>query len=207
MAHTGGSSITRCLEDLRGGDGVAAQPLWDRYYERLARRARSRLFEARCSRAVQDEEDLALSAFDSFCEGLRHGRFPQLEDRDGLWRLLVRITANKAIDRHRGEMRQKRGEGKVAGEADLAAGQSDDERNPLDRIIGKEPSPEFTAMAAEKYRKRVESLGDDTLRRIAERKLEGYTSQEIADRLSCALRTVTLKLELIRKTWASSPGP
>ncbi|MGO8903190.1 MAG: ECF-type sigma factor [Isosphaeraceae bacterium] len=62
-------------------------------------------------------------------------------------------------------------------------------------------------MAAEKYRKRVESLGDDTLRRIAERKLEGYTSQEIADRLSCALRTVTLKLELIRKTWASSPGP
>jgi DNA-binding CsgD family transcriptional regulator len=36
--------------------------------------------------------------------------------------------------------------------------------------------------------------------------MEGYTNDEIAERLGCARRTVARRLELIRKIWlASSP--
>jgi hypothetical protein len=31
--------------------------------------------------------------------------------------------------------------------------------------------------------------------------MEGYTNQEVADQLRCSLRSVSRKLELIRRTW------
>src|SRR4051794_34074688 len=37
----------------------------------------------------------------------------------------------------------------------------------LDGVAGPEPSPEFAAMVAEEYRRRLESLEDETLRRVA----------------------------------------
>ena len=62
---------------------------------------------------------MALSAFDSFCRGVAAGRFPQLDDRENLWRLLVILTARKAFDQVRDERRQKRGGGAVSGESVL----------------------------------------------------------------------------------------
>ena len=47
----------------------------------------------------------------------------------------------------------------------------------------------------------LRSLADDTLRQVALMKMEGYTHEEIADRLGCSLRSVGRKLELIRRTW------
>ena len=43
-----------------------------------------------------------------------------------------------------------------------------------------------------------DDLGDDSLRRVLDLRLVGYTRQEIARRLGCAVRTVGRKLELIR---------
>jgi DNA-directed RNA polymerase specialized sigma24 family protein len=149
--------------------------------------------------AVNDQEDVALSAFHSLCEGVRQGRFPQLDDRDDLWQILVHLTACKAVDWHRQERRQKRGGGGVLRESDLITRGSVDGRNPLDQLIGSEPSPEFAAMVAEEYRRRLETLEEPALRLIAERKLACYTNQEIARELGVSLRSVTLKLELIRK--------
>ncbi len=71
----------------------------------------------------------------------------------------------------------------------------------LDQMLGEEPTPEFAALVAEEYRKRHESLADETLRQIASWKLEGYTNEEIAAQLGCALRTVANKLKLIRLKW------
>jgi len=164
-------SVTRWIGELKAGDGKALQPLWDRYYARLVERARAKLLALRSATPVNDEEDVASSAFHSLYQGLRESRFPRLEDRDDLWRLLVHLTACKAVDRHRAEHRRKRGGGKILSEADMVATGADGEYegNPLDRIIGSEPSPEFAAMVAEEYCRRLEGLGDDTLRRIAER--------------------------------------
>lgn len=202
-------SVTRWIGELKAGDGKALQPLWDRYYARLVERARAKLLALRSATPVNDEEDVASSAFHSLYQGLRESRFPRLEDRDDLWRLLVHLTACKAVDRHRAEHRHNRGGGKVLSEADMVAARADgdDEGNPLDRIIGSEPSPEFAAMVAEEYERRLEGLGDKTLRKIAELKLACYSNEEIRQQLGCSLRSVTLKLELIRKKWQWAQGP
>jgi ECF sigma factor len=63
------------------------------------------------------DEDAALSAFDSFCASVAAGRFPQLADRDDLWRLLVVITRRKVLDQAQRRMRQKRGNGRVVSES------------------------------------------------------------------------------------------
>jgi DNA-directed RNA polymerase specialized sigma24 family protein len=202
-------SVTRWLGGLKAGDERALEPLWDRYYATLVERARAKLAALRSSTAVNDEEDLALSVFQSLYDGVRAGRFPRLDDRDDLWRLLVHLTACKAIDRHRAESRQKRGGGNVFNEADIFGGRpgEGEDGNPLDRIIGTEPSAEFATMVAEEYIRRLDSLGDASLRTIAELKLACYTNDEIRERLGCSLRTVTLKLELIRKKWQLSMDP
>ena len=84
MSATG--SVVSWLVRLREGDAGAAQHLWEQYFARMVGLARKRLRGAR--RREADEEDVALSAFDSFCRGVEGGRFPQLKDRDGLWALL-----------------------------------------------------------------------------------------------------------------------
>ncbi len=114
-------SVSRWIIDLKAGDTQALQPLWDRYYATLVERARAKLRTLHSSTALNDEEDLALSAFQSLFQGVREGRFPRLEDRDDLWRLLVHLTACKAVDQHRPENRQKRGGGKIVNEADMIA--------------------------------------------------------------------------------------
>ncbi len=112
--------VTRWIRMLEEGDALAAEKLWGRYYEGLTRLARLRLRNA--PRAVADEEDAALSAFDSFCKGAVEGRYPRLSDRDDLWKLLVVITERKAFDQAARERRQKRGGGKVLGTFELVDG-------------------------------------------------------------------------------------
>ena len=50
----------------------------------------------------------------------------------------------------------------------------------LDAIVGSEPTPAFAALVAEQYSRLLEKFGDQTLRRIALLKMEGYTLDEIA---------------------------
>ena len=40
-----------------------------------------------------DEEDVALSVFQSLCDGVKSGKFSRLDDRVNLWALLVVITS------------------------------------------------------------------------------------------------------------------
>jgi RNA polymerase sigma factor (sigma-70 family) len=200
MSSDDSGSVTHWIGALRGGDLDAAQPLWERYFARLVRLAQARLRTRRGPGVAEDEEDAALSAFDSFCRAATEGRFPRLDDRDDLWRLLVTITERKAVDQMRRARRVKRGGGRVRTEADLAGG-PDDELAALDQFAGPQPTPEFVAEFAEEYRRLFEALRDEELRRIAVWKLEGHTVDEIAARLGCARRTVARRLELIRTLW------
>ena len=102
-------SVTQWLSLLQGGDAAAAQRLWERYFHRLVGLARAKL-QGHPRRAA-DEEDVALSVFRCLCEGASRGRFPELEDRDDLWRLLVTLTERKAYNLARDERRLKRGGG------------------------------------------------------------------------------------------------
>ena len=184
------SRISQWLKDLKAGDQDAARKLWPHYFRKLATHARNKLpIDAR--RAF-DEEDVALSAFKSFCAGVERGRFPQLDDRNDLWRVLLVITSRKARAYLRHETQQKRDQGRVLdeGEADLA------------ELMSDEPSPEFALLLAEECRRLFGALDSDDLRSIAALKLEGFTIDEIAARVGCAKRSVERRLQIIRKSWS-----
>ena len=136
-----------------------------------------------------DEEDVALSAFDSFCRAAEQGRFPRLSDRNDLWQLLVMITLRKAADLADHEGRGKRDWRKL-GDGDPEA---------LAALLSREPDPAFAAEVAEECRRLLDRLEDAQLRSIALRKLEGDTNEEIAAKLGCSLATVERRLRLIRK--------
>jgi RNA polymerase sigma factor (sigma-70 family) len=191
-------SVAHWLRGIREGDGAAAQRLWERYFDRLVALAKQKL-PPHAKRAF-DEEDVALSAFQSFHEATSAGRYPQLGDRAGLWNMLVVITARKAKSYSRREMRQKRGGGGVRGDSGFAP--ADDAG--IDQVIGDEPTPEFASQVAEEYQRLLQQLDDDELRTIAVRKMEGFTSDEIAEQLGCARRTVERRLTMIRTRWQES---
>jgi DNA-directed RNA polymerase specialized sigma24 family protein len=188
-----GNSVTQWISALKQGDQSAAQGLWEAYFLRLVGLARGRLRDA--SRRVADEEDVALSAFDSFCRGAQAGRFPRLDDRNDLWQILVLITVRKAIDLRKYEGRLSRGKGRVQSLTDLTP-------EGLEAMGGDEPTPELAAQLAEEYQRLMELLDDPTLRSVATWRLEGYNDEEIAARLGCVKRTVTRKLARIRSIWA-----
>jgi RNA polymerase sigma factor (sigma-70 family) len=189
MAEPG--SVSQWLGDLQAGDRDALAPLWERYFTRLVALARTR-FHARPHFAA-DAEDVALDAFASFCRAAEEGRLTDLQDRDGLWRLLVTLTARKAVDQLRRETRQKRGGTGVA--------------VTLDQVIGEEPTPAFAAEVAEEYRRLLDQLDDPELVTVAILKMEGHTSEEIAVRLGYVQRTIERKLQLIRDIWSAGAPP
>jgi len=196
-------SVTRWIGDLKAGDREALDRLWPRYFERLVRLARTRLTAARPGGACEDEEDAALSALNSLWDRASGGKLPDLKGRDELWRLLVVITARKALRQRERQGRQKRGGGRLIGEAAFAL---EDTGDAFAQVVGREPTAEFVAMVAEESRLRLEALGDETLRSVALWRMEGYTKEEIAGRLGCVLRTVDRKLEAIRRVWQEE-GP
>lgn len=191
-------SVTYWLQHLHTGDSEAFQKLWEEYFERLVGLARKKL-RGTPGRAA-DEEDVALSAFDSFFRGARDGRFPQLLDRDDLWQLLVVIAGRKAANLRKYEHRLKRGGGKVRIASDLPADAAED-GPAFAALIGREPDPAFAVQVAEACRRLLASLGDDELRGVAVWKMEGYTNEEIAGKMSRSALTVTRKLRLIRSIW------
>lgn len=192
------SSVRKWVARLKSGDGAAAQRLWEVFFDRLVHLAHHRL-QAR-DRRVIDAEDVALSAFGSFCKGVEEQRFPRLTDQHDLWRLLVSITVHKVLHVVRDQKRIKRG-GLFRELNDLAG--SSDALAAVNQIVGREPSPEFAAEVAEEYERLVKSLDDDELVQLAAWKLEGYTNAEIAAKWDKSERTVERKLNLIRKIWIS----
>ena len=99
-------SITIWVGRLKAGDrDEAVRKLWDVYFGRLVHLARRQLMGR--PRRASDEEDVALSAFDSFVRAAEGGRFPRLDDRDDLWQVLFVITARKAADCAESDGRQR----------------------------------------------------------------------------------------------------
>jgi RNA polymerase sigma factor (sigma-70 family) len=196
-------SVTAWIDQLRAGDRDAVQHLWQRYYVRLVALARKKLRGA--PRGMADEEDVALSALDSFCRGAEQGRFPRLHDRDDLWHLLLVITERKAIDLVNHEKAQRRGKGQVRHEGSVASESTS--IAPFDKIAGREATPEEAVQVAEQFRRLLVALDDDMHRTVAVAKLQGYTNEEIAKRIDRAVSTVERLLKRIREIWEKEVSP
>lgn len=190
----GDTAVTEWLRKLEAGHDLAAERLWDVFFERLVR-----LVQARTSsddRSRIDAEDVALSAFASFCRGVEGQRFLQVSDRHGLWRLLVSIAIRKLMHAHRDEHRLKRG---GAFQRIEPRASDDGWEDPTLELISQEPTPDLVSEVAEEYERWMKALDSDELKRLVEWKLEGFTIDEIAAKCGRNPRTVERKFNLIRK--------
>ena len=193
------ASVTAWIHQLQTGDALAAQQLWDRYSQRLVELARLRLGNS--PRRILDEEDVALGVFECLCRGASAGRFQNLRNRDDLWWLLLAITKRKAISQIRYITAKGRGGRRVRGESELGNG-SDRSEFRFEDLVNDQPTPEFLATLKEQHQHLLGALRDDTLRRVAVWRIEGYSVEEIAEKLNVTTRTVTRKLALIREKWS-----
>lgn len=193
-------SVSLWIDQLKAGDREATGKLWDRYFRRLMGLAKKRL-DAR-PRLGADAEDVALSAFDSFFRGAEEGRFPNLQDREHLWHLLVTITARKAGRLLRDQSLPIRGSGNVLGEsAFFSADGSSDGIGGMAHVLSSEPSPEFAAQLTEQFDRLFGRLVDADLRTIAMLRMEGYTIPEISQKVGRAPATIERRLKVIRVLW------
>lgn len=189
------------LEQIRQGDEAAEQEAWDEYAERLLRFAKRKL--ASMPRRAVDEEDVVLSAMNSFIIGVRGG---QLEPRDSneLWKLLATITMRKATKYLRQHYAVKRGQGAVRGESvffDFV--KPDDPSNGLSQVHDRDSLPEVSSTLLEMCEQKYAALTPE-LKEFAQLRLEGYEQKEIAERLGCSEITVRRRLTQIRERWSEA---
>ena len=86
-------SVTRWLQRLQAGESGAAQAIWDRFYQRVVRFAELQL-KRNADRAV-DGEDIAQSAFRAVYHAVMNGRYPDMDNRQELWQLLIVSIRNR----------------------------------------------------------------------------------------------------------------
>jgi RNA polymerase sigma-70 factor (ECF subfamily) len=166
----------------------AAGEVFNRFARRLIALARTHV-DQRFQHKI-DPEDVVQSVYKSFL--LRYKDLP-LDDESagGLWSLLTLITLRKCADRvryYRAECRD------VSREATPQA----DAVEPWREAVGREPTPEEAAVLAET----VESLLRDLTsqeRPVVELSLQGYSTQEIGERLGRAERSVRRLRERVRR--------
>lgn len=189
------NSVTQWVAQLRAGDEHAATQLWERFFTKLTAIARRRMHGRSSPHA--DDEDIALSAFNSFCCGLQQGRFQELNGRDSLWRLLLVITGRKVTDQFAFDHRTKRDTNRVVS--------LDDDDEIICSLVSREPTPELAAEFSEQLAALIDVLTHDDLRQVAILKMEGFTNSEIARQMSRSVTTIERKLRTIRSIWIQRP--
>ena len=174
--------VTQWVQDVKQGrQGHAERQLVDRYLDQLTALARKKIGHIR---AYEDEDDVALSAFKSFFRGARAGEFSQLSDRESLWSLLAAITVKKAISMQRRHLSQKRDVRKATS---------------LEALVHAEPSQEMVDSLVGEVQHLLNNLKDESLRTVAQMRVEGYSNQEIATRIGRSEKTVERKMSMLRK--------
>jgi DNA-directed RNA polymerase specialized sigma24 family protein len=199
-------SLTLCVQNLRSPDSQqrdeAARIIWERFSTRLQSLVRRHLDNR--IRRREDEQDVLQSMYASFCAGQLEGNCTP-SSREELWKLLVRITMCKVVNtahRHmaaRRDVRRERPEPKAH-----KAGDSLFPRWMLEYVDRAQPSPEEKLIVLEEIKRLLQALPEE-LRSIVIWKLEGFTNADIASKMGRTVRSVELKMQLIRKRLEAGP--
>jgi RNA polymerase sigma-70 factor (ECF subfamily) len=182
-------SFADMLTRLRAGDEDAAARIFHQFAARLIALARSQLDAA--LRRKMDPEDVLQSVFRSFFA--RQASQPYaLDDWDGLWSLLARITVRKCGRRLAHFRAQRRDVGR-----EVAARAAPDESAADWEALAREPTPAEAAMLTETVEELLRELSERD-RRILVLSLEGCPVAEISGQVGCTERTVYRVLDFIR---------
>lgn len=196
------AELERLLAEIQSGDENAINRFWDIHYEQLVLHARRKMASVNL-RAV-DEEDIALSAINSFYRGLSENRY-KLQCNNELWKLLATIVVRKIAKQRKKFFAQKRGGGQVRGESFFTgdASSGDEERfGGIGNFKAQEDTHVLEVEFLDTCEKLFENFEDESTRHVARLFMEGYTIDEIADQLGCVRRTVERKLKRIREKWS-----
>lgn len=192
--------VTVWIDELKNADDSAAEKLWNHFFAQLYESARKKIQAS--TQPVYDEEDAAQSAFQSFCAGIADGRFPELDDRNSLWALLLVITSRKIARRHQYDHRQRRDVNrKLSNQIFAPTSANDVFQDPVQRLAARDPTPEFAAEFAETCEALYQSLDDPQLQQIVSLRMDGHSDSEIGKQLNCSRRTVQRSMEVVRRQW------
>ena len=192
--ETHSDPVSVWIVQLRAADEVAARNIWEHFAIRLIAIARNSIRAS--TRRAYDEEDAVQSMFRSVCIGMAEGRFPDLNDRESLWGLMLIITSQKISNRHRFDQQQKRDIRRTLSDSVFFGSEVSDAP-----LISREPTPEFAAEFNQICERLFTCLDDPGLREIVALKLEGFTDGEIAKKLNFSRRTVQRRMTMIRRQW------
>jgi RNA polymerase sigma factor (sigma-70 family) len=176
--------LTRFIDGLRTGNSTVLGEFLTCYGPTLQRIADKNLSPVVKRRL--GPEDIAQSACRSFLRRARGGEF-QLDDADGLLRLLCAITLTKVREKTRFHLRQKRGL-----QFETRFGET--------QTSGTEPDPAELAEFNDLMAAALAGL-DDEERAMLELKLLAHTHDEIAGQLGCSERTVRRILKRIQSNF------
>ncbi len=178
----------RSLVNLwRAGNQEAAQQLFSRYLEKLVALARQRISQRLASRV--DPEDVVQSVFRTFFQRAKQGQFT-IEHEDDLCKLLVRITLHKTlrqVEFHRAAKRNP----------SLETGQADESQERLLELLDDEPTPETANIFLDQLEHFLAQLKPQE-RQILELRMQGYSTEEIAQKLGTYDRRIRRIMERVR---------
>jgi RNA polymerase sigma-70 factor (ECF subfamily) len=171
---------------FKAGSETAARDLFDRYCEKLMRLARRRIGQRMTTRV--DPEDVIQSAFRTFFVRVRNDEFT-FEGEDDLFKLLVRLTVNKALRQIAHHRAAKRDPGK-----EVAQGSND--HDILANLAAHDPPPEVEVAVLDELERFLGQLPEFD-RRVLELKLRGHSTTEIAEAVGSYDRKIRRVLERI----------
>lgn len=187
-------SVTRLLRNVEAGDLQAQDELFERFFRDVQRLADDKL--GRVPRRIADGEDVALSVMRNAFDGMREGRFQDLQDREDWWQILRDLIAKKSTDlkRHLGrqkhDFRREENDRFAGGASDSSGGGS------LEFTATGPDEPDF--VLAEFVGVLFDVLDDDVMKTIARCKLAGWTAREIGEELGLSTKRVEFKWKVIR---------
>ncbi|MDR1141757.1 MAG: LuxR C-terminal-related transcriptional regulator [Planctomycetaceae bacterium] len=185
------------LTALHRGEEKAVEILWQEYFTKIVRLAKRRMGGLRLCAA--DEEDIAVSAMNSFCRMAKNRDNP-LNDSTELWKLLATIVRRKINKERQRQYAGKRQEYALAGESVFGGTESPDGNlSPgIQQVADTESSPYLAIELAETLEKIMSLPHADP---IVQYRLDGMSNTEIAKQLGCSTRTVQRSIEKIQTEW------
>lgn len=171
------------LESILKKSAINEAEVVGRYSQRLIAFARTRLPDNLARRV--DPEDVVQSAYRSFFRRLKQGEF-EFDGEHDVWQLLATITYCKTQNLVKHHHRQKRD------------ARRDEPTSVSDGLQDRVPGPEDIAMFYESLEKLLGGLPEH-YREFVLLRLEGYSIEEVAQRVQRSQRTVLRVLSRARE--------
>jgi DNA-directed RNA polymerase specialized sigma24 family protein len=204
-SENGQGSVTRWISAMRQGDPEAIRRLVERYFGKLRKLSQERI--RRGAPIFEDGEDIAIQVLTSVCQKVEEGKYPDLQNRDDLWYLMIFVAHRLVIDRRRSRKNlslQSPVDLEPIPREETLEGALEAIDNDMDTFLAEDAESDFQLLEIiDCWQEMIRQIKDPVAKKVAQLKLEGHSNREIAALLDIVPRTVERKSELIEQRWAA----